>query len=126
MLTSASICAGDRRGAPRYEYRIDIRFEHQGPDGALRVAHGVTEDLSRGGLRFRSEEPLEVGSQVVTRIAWPALLQNVCPLELVVEGLITRVTGRGTILAVRSYEFRTCGARSFWEAPLPSSNGSLA
>jgi hypothetical protein len=123
---SVPILASDRRGDPRYEYRIDVRFEHRGPDGALRVSHGVTEDLSRGGLRFHCEEPLEIGSEVVTRLAWPALLQNVCPLELVLEGLVTRVSSRGTILAVRSYEFRTCGARSFWEAPLPSSNGSLA
>jgi hypothetical protein len=103
-----------------------VRFEHHGPDGALRVGHGVTEDLSRAGLRLRSADSLEIGATVITRIAWPVLLQEKCPLELIVEGQVTRVTNRGTIVAVRNYEFRTCGPRSFWEPPLPSNNWSLA
>ena len=126
MLKSASSQAKDRRIAPRFAYQVDVRFEHHGPDGALHVGHGVTEDLSRGGLRFRSEEPLEVGASVVTRIAWPVLLQNICALELVVEGDVTGVSNRGTIVAVRTYEFRTCGARSFWEVPPPSTNWRVA
>lgn len=99
-----------------------MRFERRGSDGTLRLGHGVTEDLSRRGLRFRAEEPLEVGSEVTTRIAWPVLLQNVCGLELIVKGFVTRVTQRGIILQIRTYEFRTCGSRSFSEPPeLPSS-----
>jgi hypothetical protein len=59
-------------------------------------------------------------------MAWPELLQNVCPLELQVKGRVTRVTDRGTIVSIQSYEFRTCGAKSFWEAPEPSSNRIFA
>lgn len=116
----------DRRGAQRYQCQVALRFERQGSDGAVRLGQGMAEDVSRGGLRFRAEEPLEVGAEVTTRIAWPVLLQNVCNLELVLQGFVTRVTERGTILQIRSYEFRTCGSRSFCELPELSSNCIVA
>lgn len=116
----------DRRGAQRYRCHVDLRFERQGSDGAVRLGFGMAEDVSRGGLRFRAEEPLEVGAEVTTRIAWPVLLQNVCNLELVLQGFVTRVTERGTILQIRSYEFRTCGSRSFCEPAELSSNWIVA
>ena len=103
-----------------------MRFEQHGRDGALRIGHGTTEDLSRRGLRFRAEERVEAGEELVLRIAWPGLLQNVCPLELLVRGVVTRVTDRGAIVSVGSYEFRTCGARSFWEEPELLSNWRVA
>ncbi len=122
MLKTASILSDDRRGSPRYEHQVELRFEQQGRDGTLRIGHGITEDVSRRGIRFRTEEPPEVGTEVITRIPWPSLLQNVCPLELIARGVIARDTTRGIILVIRSYEFRTCGARSFWEPPAASSN----
>ena len=120
------VVTGERRGAPRYECQIPLRLEHRERDGSLRVGDGHTEDLSQLGLRFHAEEPLEIGTEVVTRIDWPILLQNVCRLELIVRGAVTHVTDRGTILVIRSYEFRTCGPRSFWEASPPPSNWRLA
>ena len=117
---------GDRRDSPRYPYQVEMRFEQHQLDGTLRIGNGVTEDLSRRGLRFRAEERLEPGAELVMHISWPTLLQNVCSLELLVRGQVAQVTSRGTIVSIRSYEFRTCGARSFWEAPLPSSNWRVA
>ncbi len=122
MLKSAAILADDRRVSPRYEHQVELRFEQVGRDGTLRIGHGITEDVSRRGIRFRSEEAPEVGSEIVTRIPWPTLLQNVCALELVAHGRITRATDRGIVLVIRNYEFRTCGPKSFWEPPATSSN----
>ena len=103
-----------------------MRFEQRHPDGTLRIGHGVTKDFSQKGLRFRAEERLEPGAELVMHVAWPTLLQNVCSLELLVRGQVTRVGDRGTIVSIRSYEFRTCGARSFWEAPAVSSSSRVA
>lgn len=126
LRTLAHSLESDRRGAQRHPVQVELRFERRGSDGAVRVGHGKAEDVSRGGLRFRAEEPLEVGAEVTTRIAWPVLLQNVCDLELVLKGSVSRVTERGTILQIRSYEFRTCGSRSFCEPPELSSNWIVA
>ena len=117
---------GDRRGTQRYDCQLSLRLEYEDQQGTVQVAEGVAVDLSRKSLRFQSEEMPLVGTEAVTRIAWPFLLQNVCPLELILKGPITALTGRGAILAIRSYEFRTCGERSFWEAPPASSNWKVA
>ncbi|MBZ5575014.1 MAG: hypothetical protein LAP40_00475 [Acidobacteriia bacterium] len=123
---SLDLIPGDRRIYRRYECQLDLRFEHQDRAGAITVGHGVTADLSTGALRFFPDQTLPPGSQTEARVAWPFLLQNVCPLELVLKGTVSAVTGRGTILAIRSYEFRTCGARSFWETPPASSMWKVA
>lgn len=102
-----------------------MRFERAN-DGAPGVGLGTTADLSRKVLRFRSEEPLEAGEALVLHIAWPELLQNVCSLELLVRGVVKQVTGRGALVSIASYEFRTCGARSFWEAAPGSSIAQVA
>jgi len=117
---------GDRRSCQRYSCELELRFEHQDPAGAVCRGHGVTADLSSGALRFFPDQPVACGAEVVTRIAWPFLLQDVCPLELVLQGTVKRITGRGAILAIRTYEFRTCGARSFWEAAPESSMSRVA
>ena len=103
-----------------------MRFEQQSPDGTRRIGHGMTADLSRRYVRFRPEEQLEPGAELVLRMAWPEMLQNVCSLEMLVRGVVTRVTDRGAILSIGSYELRTCGPRSFCEAPELSSNWQLA
>ena len=126
LPTSTNVVCGDRRGCPRYQYDGEVQFEMQSGEGAKRIGHGVLADVSRRGLRFRAEAALEPGAELVMHIAWPALLQNVCALELVVRGLVTRVSERGTVVSIRDYEFRTCGERSFWEAPAPSSNWRVA
>lgn len=126
MLKTAAILDSDRRVSPRYEHKAELRFEQQGRDGTLRIGHGVTEDVSRRGIRFRTEEPFEVGTEMVTHISWPTLLQNVCELELIARGRVTRSTKRGIILVIGSYEFRTCGARSFWMPDEPSNNCIMA
>ena len=111
---------GDRRKTQRYEGAMELRFQRQDPDGTMHVGHGTTVDLSRGGLRFNSEEAVAPGMELALQVVWPVLLQNICPLELFVKGTVSAVTQRGTILLIRRYEFRTCGARSFWEEPVPA------
>ncbi len=80
------------------------------------ITVGQTVDLSRCAIRFVSDNPPPEGVEVELRIAWPYLLQNVCPLELVVRGTAKTNSERGTVLAMDRYEFRTCGERSFVSA----------
>jgi hypothetical protein len=92
---------------------LRFSYDHKGTTG---FGSGTTQDLSRSGVRFLSDLPLPDGAEVHLRIAWPFLLQNVCPLELVVSGSIVRTGPRGTIVRMREYEFKTCGERSFASA----------
>jgi hypothetical protein len=90
---------------------MELRFRYEWR-GATCFGNGRTQDLSRGAIRFTTENPPPDGSLVELRIAWPFLLQNVCPLELVAQGSVA-TRKRETILTMKNYEFRTCGQRSF-------------
>lgn len=126
LPTSTYIEPAERRSCPRYKYEGEVRFQRDGADCAARLGYGVTADVSQRALRFQAEERLEPGAELVMHIAWPAKLQDICELELVVRGLVTRVSAGGTVVTIRDYEFRTCGARSFWEAPEPASSWRVA
>ena len=123
---SVDAISGDRRRNHRYQCAMNLRFERTRATGELQIGHGTTADLSRDALRFSADEPVEVGSELMTRVDWPFLLQNICRLELILKGSVQEVTPRGVILKIRSYEFRTCGERSFWETPPSSSNSKVA
>jgi hypothetical protein len=106
---------------------MEMRFEHHDRQGALRVGHGVTADLSSDAFRFFTDDAgLELGSEVVVHVAWPFLLQNICPLELILKGSVMHAGVRGTVVKTRSYEFRTRGPRSFWEPEPESSISKVA
>jgi len=106
------IIHGDRRSERRYQYEMELRFTYT-EGSATHFGSGHTADLSRGAVRFIADNPPPEGALVELRIAWPFLLQNVCPLELLVRGTIASNSERGTVLAMNSYEFQTCGERSF-------------
>jgi hypothetical protein len=90
----------------------------------LQFGSGHTVDLSRGAVRFVTDNPPPDGADVELRIAWPYLLQNVCPLELLVRGTTATTSERGTVLTMGDYEFRTCGQRSFDQALAGAGGGS--
>lgn len=121
-MARADIIHGDRRTERRYEYELELRFSYR-QGGSVQYGSGCTLDLSRGAVRFLTENPPPKGTDVELRIAWPYLLQNVCPLELVVRGSVLGNTARGTVLEISDHEFRTCGERSF-DQPLVSTAGS--
>jgi hypothetical protein len=120
----AEIIHGDRRGDRRYAYEMELQFSYT-LAGATYFGSGLTVDLSRGGVRFTAEDPPPDGVEVELRIAWPYLLQNVCPLELLVRGTATGTSERGTVLAMDHYEFRTCGERSFVSAATGAAPSSI-
>ena len=109
------IIHGDRRGDRRYAHEMELQFSYS-LRGANYYGSGMTADLSRGAVRFLCDNPPPDGVDVELRIAWPFLLQNVCPLELLVRGTTMKTNERGTILQMSHYEFRTCGQRSFVSA----------
>ena len=118
------IIHGDRRTDRRYEYEMALRFSYT-VAGVTQFGSGYTLDLSRGAVRFACENPPPDRTEVELRIAWPYLLQNVCPLELVVRGATTTTNERGTVLSMSDYEFRTCGQRSFDQAVAVAGGSSI-
>jgi hypothetical protein len=115
---------GDRRSERRYAYEMEVQFSYS-LGCARHFGSGLTADLSRTAVRFVADNPPPQGSDVELQISWPFLLQNVCPLELVVRGKTTTINARGTIVAMNHYEFRTCGQRSFVSAASGAGSTSI-
>ena len=114
-MQTADIIHGDRRADRRYAFEMPLHFLSQ--SGRLSFSgSGFTKDLGRKGILFVSDDPPPANANVELQIEWPFLLQNVCPLELRVTGRVLRTDRRGTVVRFNSYEFRTCGARSFAQA----------
>jgi hypothetical protein len=70
---------------------------------------GRTIDLSSSGLSFDAGRPLPVGLNVELSIAWPALLNEIAPMQLAVSGRIVRTDGHRAAIRMVHHEFRTAG-----------------
>ena len=106
------IIHGNRRADRRYDLELELRFSYE-LHGVTHMGAGHTIDLSGGGIRFRSDTPPPNGVRLSLRIAWPHLLQNVCPLELLASGVVPGTDSRGTVMRMTGFEFKTYGERSF-------------
>jgi len=96
------------RFAP-YERRQNKRFpitaQSQYILGGNR-AKATTLDISSGGVFLKAEKSLPVGKQIQVLIDWPALLDQRCPLRLVITGRVLRSDSAGTAVGIIRYEFR--------------------
>ena len=105
----------DLRKKERYGLSMELCYSYR-RYGLTWFGKGRTTDLSDEAVRFENDGKLPKGVEVELRIAWPFRLQSVCPLELVVRGPVVRSGADGAVLKMKSYEFRTCGERSFDQA----------
>jgi len=115
MGSRLDIIHGDRRLDRRYGLDLELRFSYTSR-GVTYLGSGRTVDLGGGGVLFASDSTVPEGQEIELRVAWPFLLQNVCPLEVRIRGTVLRNEARGTVVRMRDYEFRTVGERSFDQA----------
>jgi hypothetical protein len=100
---------GERRFDRRYDIALDLRWKLVRRRKVLDSGTGRTVDLSSGGILFEAGRQLPVGLSIELAIAWPALLHNVAPMQLVVSGRIVRTNGSQTAIHMLQHEFRTAG-----------------
>lgn len=123
-MRTADIIHGDRRADRRYEFEMPLYFLSK--SGWVRSeGSGRTKDLCRKGILFVPDHPPLPDTDLELRIDWPFLLQNICPLQLLVWGRVLRSDRSGTAISMKTYEFRTCGARSFDQVSASQANWSI-
>ena len=101
---------GDRRFDRRYGISLELRWKLVRRRKVLESGTGTTVDLSSGGVLFEAGRQLPVGLNIELSIAWPALLHDIAPMQLVVSGRIVRTHGSRTAIVMVQHEFRTAGA----------------
>jgi hypothetical protein len=101
--------AGDRRQDRRYQLQLECKWKLIRRRKVLDTGIGRTVDVSSGGLLFDAGRHLPEGLNVELSIAWPVLLHNVAPMQLVASGKIVRSNGRHAAIQTVAHEFRTTG-----------------
>ena len=105
----------ERRGSMRMPIERDISYKVRGL--MAWAGSGKTVNISRGGVLFTTQSHLLVGAEVELAISWPALLNNVTPIKLIVKGRLTRSDRTQAAMRIERYEFKTCGFKNLITKP---------
>jgi len=101
--------SGERRRDKRYDIELELRWKLIRRRKILDNGLGHTVDLSSGGILIETDRPLPVGLNMELSIAWPVMLHNSAPLQLVVDGRIVRAKGKRVAIRMIQHQFRTIG-----------------
>lgn len=103
----------ERRLKQRFQIERDARYKllfgyRIAESGAAR-----TVNISSSGVWIRTSTALPEGVPIELAISWPVLLNDNCPMKLMVFGCVMRSTDSGAAVSIERYEFRTQGTSVF-------------
>jgi hypothetical protein len=107
----------ERRKKARFPLHRELRYKVLDQDTIVDAGVGKTLDMGSGGVAFRIANRLAPGLFIELSISWPVLLEDACPMRLIVFGRVLRSAAHKSACTVDKYEFRT-QARA--ERPLAS------
>jgi hypothetical protein len=113
----------ERRSKKRFSIEREVRYKLLNGQHIASTGTGRTLDMSSTGVQFTTQEPLALGTLIEVAISWPALLNDNCPMKLVVFGRVVRSEKGCVSVTIEKYEFRTSGKLPIVLNPRPS--GSL-
>src|SRR5690242_21635025 len=97
----------DRRKKFRFPLNRELRYKVLDRDTIVAAGAGHTLDIGSGGVAFSAERDLKPGTVIELSICWLVLLDENCPMRLVIFGRLLRSGGRRAVCSVDKYEFRT-------------------
>ena len=110
------VLAADVRKKHRFPMHRELRYKVLHDETIVESGMGQTLDVSSGGVAFRIDSILTPGLLIELSISWPVLLEDACPMRLVVFGRVLRSSLRVSVCTMSKYEFRTQG-RALRPAP---------
>jgi len=99
--------AKERRKKARFPMDRELRYKVLEDETIIASGMGTTVDMSSGGSAFRTDHPLMPGAFIELSISWPVLLENSCPMRLIVFGRVLRSASGQSACTIDKYEFRT-------------------
>ena len=105
------IAAGERerRVKRRFQIEQDVRYKMLYGQRIAETGGGRTMNVSSGGIWFTTETMLTSGMPIEVSMTWPVLLNDSCPMKLMIYGCVVRSNDKGAAVAIERYEFRTQG-----------------
>lgn len=110
----------ERRQKRRFRIEQDVRYRLLYGHRIAETGVGKTLNMSSSGVWISTQAPLNAGLPIELSVTWPALLNDVCPMKLMIYGCVVRSTDRGAAIAIERYEFRTQGSRAFQQPIVPA------
>src|SRR5258706_15045516 len=90
----------ERRTKYRFEMQRELRYNLTG-DGIPSVAGtGRTINLCSAGVAFEAEHEMPPRGFVELSISWPVLLDDSCPMRLIVFGRVLRAAGQSAVCSI--------------------------
>ncbi len=108
----------ERRAKRRFPVVQDVRYKMLYGQRIAETGSGRTTNISSSGIWFTTESMLTPGMPVELSVNWPVLLNDTCPMKLMIYGCVIRSNDRSAAVAIERYEFRTQGSRSFQQQPV--------
>jgi hypothetical protein len=105
----------ERRLKRRFHIEQEIRYKMLYGQRIAETGLGRTADISSSGVWFTTESMLTTGMPIELSMTWPVLLNDSCPMKLMIYGCVVRSNEKGAAVAIERYEFRTQG-RAFQQA----------
>jgi c-di-GMP-binding flagellar brake protein YcgR len=103
----------ERRNKRRFQIEQEVKYKMLYGQRIAETGTGRTINISSGGVWFSTESMLTSGMPVELSMSWPVLLNDSCPMKLMIYGCVVRSNERGAAVAIERYEFRTSGSRAF-------------
>jgi len=109
----------ERRMKRRFQIEQEVKYKMLYGQRIAETGVGKTMNISSGGVWFTTETMLTTGMPVELSMTWPVLLNDSCPMKLMIYGCVVRSNERGAAVAIERYEFRTQG-RGFQQPSVPA------
>jgi hypothetical protein len=103
----------ERRAKQRFRIERDVRYKLLFGNHIAETGTGKTINISSSGVLFTTESQLTPGLPVELSLSWPALLNDSCPMKLMIFGCVVRSDAHTAVVSIERYEFRTQGSLSF-------------
>jgi hypothetical protein len=97
----------ERRQKHRFPLQRQLRYKVTEDGVVVAAGGGETVNMGSGGVAFTSEGQLRVGLFVELAISWPVLLDESCPMRLIIFGRILRCQRNRAACTIDKWEFRT-------------------
>src|SRR3954454_275264 len=110
----------ERRNKRRFQIDQEVRYKMLYGQRIAETGTGRTMNISSGGVWFSTENMLTSGMPVELSMSWPVLLNDSCPMKLMIYGCVVRSNEKGAAVAIERYEFRTAGRGGFQQTPVPA------
>jgi PilZ domain len=106
----------ERRSKKRFHIQQEVRYKMLYGQRIAETGVGKTINVSSGGVLFTTENTLAAGMPVELSMSWPVLLNDSCPMKLMIYGCVIRSNDKGAAVSIERYEFRTQGSRAFQQS----------